>query len=419
MRRLGALLAAALLAAFAVPAVAEELEDRIDDVAGDIARLEERLEGTEASRSSLAGTILENGRRLDRMIADVTRAEADLAYVEQQVADNREILTAVRSQLEAQYSALEHTRVELQTTRERARRRALDIYMGGGQDLGTVVFAVDGVGELSVGLQYASEVMASTDRLVNGLAALETSAARQAGVIAEREAELTGRAAELRAQRQRMEELRTDLAARKAAVEEELAAQRDRLRELEEEVEHFEGELESLAREEARLRTLLEERQAAEAAAAAEEEADADDADGDDGGDGADEQPSTGRFVRPVPGPITSPFGWRVHPIYGTRRLHAGVDMTASHGTPIKAAAGGRVILATYYGGYGNAVVIDHGAGLATLYAHQSSLAVGLGAQVSAGQVIGHVGSTGLSTGAHLHFEVRVNGTPVDPVPYL
>ena len=124
-------------------------------------------------------------------------------------------------------------------------------------------------------------------------------------------------------------------------------------------------------------------------------------------------QSSSGGLIWPVSGPITSPFGMR----WG--KLHPGIDIGASMGTPIKAAAAGRVIVAAYSGGYGNLVVIDHGHGLATAYAHQSRIAVGVGQRVAQGQVIGYVGSTGFSTGPHLHFEVRVNGKPVDPMGYL
>jgi murein DD-endopeptidase MepM/ murein hydrolase activator NlpD len=98
---------------------------------------------------------------------------------------------------------------------------------------------------------------------------------------------------------------------------------------------------------------------------------------------------------------------------------HPGIDLHASYGDPIYACRAGTVVSAGWEGGYGNAVVIDHGGGMATLYAHQSRMAVSAGQQVSAGQVIGYIGSTGDSTGPHLHFEVRINGNPVDPAPYL
>lgn len=123
--------------------------------------------------------------------------------------------------------------------------------------------------------------------------------------------------------------------------------------------------------------------------------------------------PSVGGMIWPVSGPITSPFGMR----WGS--LHPGLDIGAPMGTPIRAAAAGRVLVASYDGGYGNLVVLDNGGSIATAYAHQSSIAVTVGQEVAQGQVIGYVGSTGFSTGPHLHFEVRVNGVPVDPLGYL
>ncbi|MGQ0805533.1 MAG: peptidoglycan DD-metalloendopeptidase family protein [Actinomycetota bacterium] len=120
----------------------------------------------------------------------------------------------------------------------------------------------------------------------------------------------------------------------------------------------------------------------------------------------------------PCDGGVVSGFGYRVHPISGTRRLHQGVDINCSYGQPIYAAGSGIVLEAGSRGGYGNAVLIDHGDGLATLYAHQSQLAVSPGQQVTTGEVVGYVGSTGYSTGPHLHWEVWVNGTPVDPMGY-
>lgn len=124
-----------------------------------------------------------------------------------------------------------------------------------------------------------------------------------------------------------------------------------------------------------------------------------------------------GTLAAPVPGaPLTSRFGPRVHPIFGTVRLHDGVDFGAPEGAPVRAAAAGTVVFAGPRGGYGTTVLVDHGGSLATLYAHLSAVSVAPGAVVAAGQVIGAVGSTGFSTGPHLHFEVRVGGVPVDPL---
>jgi len=116
---------------------------------------------------------------------------------------------------------------------------------------------------------------------------------------------------------------------------------------------------------------------------------------------------------------LSSPFGYRIHPITGKKKLHAGMDMAAPKGTPIYAAETGVVIVAQSWSGYGNCVIIDHGGGLWTLYGHMSQILAKKGETVKRGEKIGLVGSTGQSTGNHLHFEVRKNSEPVDPVPYL
>jgi len=126
-----------------------------------------------------------------------------------------------------------------------------------------------------------------------------------------------------------------------------------------------------------------------------------------------DSSPSSSGLIWPVSGPVVSPFGWR----WG--RMHEGIDIGVGYGTPIHAAASGTVVFSGWMGGYGNFVIVDHGGGIATAYGHQSSIAVGGGQSVSRGQVIGYVGCTGHCFGPHLHFEVRINGSPVDPLGYL
>lgn len=129
--------------------------------------------------------------------------------------------------------------------------------------------------------------------------------------------------------------------------------------------------------------------------------------------------PSAGGLIYPVHGPITSPFGYRVHPILGTSRFHSGLDFGVGYGTPVGAADNGLVIHSGWYGGYGNTIILDHGSGWTTLYAHASSLNVSQGQSVKRGQTVSFVGSTGMSTGPHLHFEVRYQGNPIDPLSRL
>jgi murein DD-endopeptidase MepM/ murein hydrolase activator NlpD len=125
---------------------------------------------------------------------------------------------------------------------------------------------------------------------------------------------------------------------------------------------------------------------------------------------------AAGSFIWPASGPVTSGFGWRIDPIFRRRALHTGIDIAAAWGTPVEAAENGTVLYVGWMTGYGNVVVLDHGNGVSTVYAHLSSYVVRTGESVNRGQVIAHVGSTGWSTGPHLHFEVRQDGQPTDPL---
>lgn len=127
----------------------------------------------------------------------------------------------------------------------------------------------------------------------------------------------------------------------------------------------------------------------------------------------------SGIMALPSSGYISSPYGWRTHPVLGIRRLHTGMDFAAGFGATIRAADSGTVLYSGWYGGYGKTVIINHGKGITTLYGHSSKLYVKPGESVKRGQPIAAIGSTGLSTGPHLHFEVRKNGTPVNPANYL
>ncbi|WP_432646859.1 murein hydrolase activator EnvC family protein [Mitsuokella sp.] len=138
-------------------------------------------------------------------------------------------------------------------------------------------------------------------------------------------------------------------------------------------------------------------------------------------GDGMGNMPAlgSGAMIWPISGPVTSEFGWRVHPITGTRKFHSGIDIGGDYGLPVHAAQSGTVEYAGWISGYGNTVIINHGGGITSLYGHNQSLSVSAGQQVRQGEVISYCGSTGNSTGPHCHFEVRQNGEPVSPYSYL
>lgn len=208
------------------------------------------------------------------------------------------------------------------------------------------------------------------------------------------ESEIARRVVEKRVVRDRLVASRDTLAAAESEKELKLGSLRQEKAEYVEEVESLEAESAALA---AQIRAAQE--QAAAAASSAET--------------GPAPAPSPGGLAWPVSGPVTSGFG----PRWG--RMHEGIDIMVSTGTPVRASAAGTVIYAGWLGGYGLLVVVDHGGGLSTAYAHNSSLASGVGTVVAQGDVISYSGNTGNSTGPHVHFEVRVNGSAVDPMGYL
>ncbi len=256
------------------------------------------------------------------------------------------------------------------------------------------------------------------------------SEADQARAVAEAErAQIATHLDELERARAQQAEIKADIERRISeweteidvlnAVDAELTAfivaEQQRIAAAEEARRRAEEEARRQAEEEARRQAEEEARRQAEEEAQQDQQ---DQPDQDPTDEPTGDQPP-GTFVRPHGGVLTSPFGWRIHPIFGVEKFHTGIDINGSMGDPIVASAGGIVISAGSMGGYGNVVIIDHGAGISTLYAHQSTVASSVGQQVGQGEIIGYVGSTGYSTGPHLHFEVRVDGVAVDPMLYI
>ena len=246
--------------------------------------------------------------------------------------------------------------------------------------------------------------------------------AEQAEVeIEQAKAEVEATLAELDELKAEQEDLQAEWNQRKAELEAQVAAEEQASLDIENEIASANQEIQNLeaeiAREQDRLRKerLERERQARLAELERQRQARIAELQAKESR-GQFDNPA---FFQPVPGTVGSGFGNRIHPIFGVPRFHAGVDFAGNTGDPIQAAASGKVIQVKNREGYGNTVMIDHGDGWTTLYAHLSSYAVGLGTQVALGQVIGAVGSTGWSTGPHLHFEIRYEGVPQDPAKYL
>lgn len=368
-------------------------ESELEEVNREIARLSGQIESAQAAKTQAGEELLATKARLDALVAELGTAEGVLASLEANIAAGEAELVEVERMLTHFESALAATRLRASDARSALSVQVVELYMNA-STAGTRFLAFSDASEATIGFAYVDGAMGDSTRLLHQLDILEVEEERQQEILDE--------------QRETQERLLADLAVQREAQQVEVANVQSLRADAAREAEAAQGMVVSLT---ADIAQFEEHKEGLEAdAAALEQELAARGSEGD--------APS-GPLARPVPGAVSSPFGYRIHPIFGTRRLHTGWDMRAGSGTPIAAAAEGIVVSAGVRGGYGNAVVIDHGGGLATLYAHQSSMAVSAGQQVAQGQVIGYVGCTGYCTGAHLHFEVRVGGTPVDPSGYV
>ncbi len=395
--------AAALLPAAVGGAAGQE--DELSDVRRQLDDARRGLEDIEG-RQALGLADLERSEiRTAELTGQLVALEAELATAEEALRVAEAELAATTAELVVTQDRLGAARVELSELRAgfRARARATYIYGGGAADTPGRILEARDVAELQRAMTYVQEVL-DEDRLdVENADVLERQIAVDADALGTLQDQQTALRVAAEAERDRVGGL--------------VEQQRDLTAQAEAEVERHRLILAQLESDEASARQLIDNLQA-ESGRLEDELAARARAARSSGGGGAPPA-SSGQLQRPVDARAGSPFGYRVHPISGVRKLHAGIDFGAPTGTPIYAADDGRVLSAGVRGGYGNATVIEHGGGLATLYAHQSRFAVRAGQTVSRGEVIGYVGSTGYSTGPHLHFETRVNGTPVDPAGYL
>ena len=394
MRR-GVLVALALLlGATAVPAGAHDPSAELEDVRSEIETLTARINRSRAESREVAERLDSANARLSAVQDELIAAQAKVDAVSELIAGQEARLEELTGQLDDITQELAATKLLLEETEADLQIQAVEMYMNASSSMGTMVLNFRSASDLQVGLAYAGDVVGESEDLLDTFDFLRAEEERQQALVEGRRSEveetisgLESERAQLEAEAARVEELRLE-------AERDLEEVRSLLADLNSRIAQAEQHKDGLEEDARRLERELVRMQAA-------------------GG----EKP--GVLAWPVNGWLSSPFGYRVHPILGTRRLHSGIDLAANSGSPISAAGSGVVLIAGPYGGYGNAVVIDHGGGLATLYAHQSSIAVSKGQAVATGDLLGYVGCTGLCTGPHLHFETRESGTPVDPMTYL
>jgi murein DD-endopeptidase MepM/ murein hydrolase activator NlpD len=378
----------------AAPAGADTIVDQKQSVDAKIASLDARVDKTRRQEASARAELASVSREIRVLATRVGDVSAQLAPLERELGLRQERLRRLNALFRLETERLELLRRQHAIAVRRLSERLVGLYEQPETDTLSLLLSSASFSDLLDAVDYLRRIAREDRRIAD-----EVSAAK-ARVRAQRVQTRTTRnrhrqetrvvalrVGQVRALSDRLAASKHGLVAAQVAREQDLTALTSRER----------GELAEMESLQAVSSTLAAKIQAAEAAT------------GSTGGG----SPSAAGLVWPVLGPVTSPFGVR----WG--RMHEGIDIAAPSGTAIRAAAAGTVIYAGWLGGYGNLVVIDHGNGLATAYGHQSSLAAGSGQAVAQGQVIGYVGSTGHSTGPHLHFEVRVNGVPVDPLGYL
>lgn len=344
--------------------------------------LRNKLSGVQKERSALRGELRKTESQARSVLQDIREVDRDMASLETSLAMTQARLREYRVRQREMAERLARTEEELDGKRAQLRLRLRALSVQPRTDPLLALVTVADVGELASRGVVMQRIAEQDRRLMDAVADLVREAAEQKS----KQDALVGQVADLE-WRQTSEQGRLEGArAQKKATLGSLRARQDRLR----------AELDQLDRESAQLAAQIRALQAQRRVS-----------------HGSSTAP--GSLSMPVSGSITSSFGMRYHPILGQRRMHNGIDFGAPTGTPIRAAADGTVIAAQYMSGYGNTVVVDHGGDLSTLYAHCSRLLVSVGQRVSRGEVIAAVGSTGLSTGPHLHFEVRIDGQPVDP----
>ena len=356
-------------------APAQDLQSQLDDKRA-------QLERANAREGVLSSTIQHLGERLDQLRGEVATLRNREAIVQAE-------LNKKEAELKQAKDRLAVLRVRLKRSLRVLKERLVAIYESSRPDTLTVILNSNGFDELLSRYDYLKRIQSQDTSIAERVRSLRDETKDTVERVRAARDEIAAKRAELARTRSELESREGDLAAAREQDQQALAQVQGTQQELEGEIGDLEGQIQAQL-------------QAAQSSVPAQPPA---------------RRPIQGEsssgFIWPVNGPVVSGYGMR----WG--QLHAGIDIAVPAGTAIRAAASGTVVLAAYTGGYGNYTCIDHGGGISTCYAHQSSYAVSSGQSVGQGDVIGSVGCTGHCFGDHLHFEVRVNGSPVDPLGYL
>jgi murein DD-endopeptidase MepM/ murein hydrolase activator NlpD len=382
-QRVVLILIIALIVALPAAFGGEARADRLSDLQAKISAAQAR----EAELSAEIGSIEGRIRELEAEVGGVSNR---LETLERDLALQQEKLDRVTELFDFQTEQLNFLKGQYSLSVSRVNRRLIDLYQSSEPTTLDVLLSTGNLSDFLDQVDYVRDLAAQDSRITTQVSsakgrmhtAREKTKVTRAKVVTVTRT-IAARTAQVRDVRNELLASERGLAGTKRVRRAQLASIQEQKREFLHEVA---GLLASNAQVTAQIQTA--------------------------GSSSYDSTPSSSGLIWPVSGPVVSGYGMR----WG--RMHMGIDIAVGYGTPIHASAGGAVIFAGWMGGYGNLVIVDHGGGLSTAYAHQSSIAVG-GGSVAQGQVLGYVGCTGHCFGPHLHFEVRVNGSAVDPLGYL
>jgi murein DD-endopeptidase MepM/ murein hydrolase activator NlpD len=368
-------LSLALLVATEVPSQANALSDAVQE-----------KQSISGQQNQAQGKVNQLTYTADKLKAQLDQLDTQISTAQSLLNEKQTAYTQAQAQVQAAQQELAKKQQELDERRTALGKRARGIYESGQINYFELLFQSTDLSDFISRMEYFNKLVSNDRKLLTD--------------IRDQKEKISQQTEQLKSRRDLAGQLQIQAAKASADLDEKKAQQKTALEQNQKALQVSYDEVERLQSESNALNDKIRKLQAAQA--------------GRNSGDGT-------ISTWPLPGnyEISDPFGWRTHPITHKQSLHTGTDIEAPMGKEIHAAGAGVVIMAGWNEAYGNMVIIDHGNGISSLYGHQSKLNVTEGQSVKAGQVIGYVGSTGWSTGPHLHFEVRVGGNPTDPLRFF
>ncbi len=375
-----------------------QLRDKLDETQRKLGEIRKNIDQAEATKKAALQDISSLDQKIDGLEGELATVTRKRDAAEAKLSETRAELDRLETAIRERQKTLDKARQDLRVQQERVGERAAAIYKGGRIAYVEILLNTERLLDLINRMDLLNRVIEQDQDVLNEIERLRTKVAREKDSLEQDQAQVAKMEAEQAETTAHLEEL----VGLRVTTLRELDGARDAKQAI---VAKAETDKAAWEKQE---NSLLAESNSIEAELRGIASTPA-----------AGSVQGTGQMMWPVSGRISSSFGYRVHPIFKTRRMHTGIDIAVGAGTPIKAADAGTVVYAGWRGGYGKTVIISHGGGLTTLYAHQSALLVSNGQSVGKGSQVGRVGSTGYSTGPHLHFEVRRNGSPVNPLNFL